>query len=62
MSSSFCDPMDVARQAPLSVGLPRQEYWSALPSLFPEDLPGPGIKLKSPALTGGLLTAEPSGI
>ena len=62
MSNSFATPWTVACQAPLSMGLPRQEYWSALPSLFPEDLPGPGIKLKSPALTGGLLTPELSGI
>ena len=34
----------VARQAPLSVGFPRQEYWSVLPLLSPGDLPDPGIK------------------
>ena len=28
---SLCDPMDVALQAPLSVGFSRQEYWSGLP-------------------------------
>ena len=28
----FCDPMDcIALQAPLSMGFPRQEYWSGLP-------------------------------
>ena len=28
-----CDPMDVAHQAPLSMGFSRQEYWSvAMPS------------------------------
>ena len=41
-------PWTVAHQAPLSVGFPRQEYWSGLPS--PEDLPDPGIKPASPAL------------
>ena len=35
------DPRTVARQAPLSVGFPRQESWSGLPS--PGDLPDPGI-------------------
>ena len=27
----LCDPMSVARQAPLSTGFSRQEYWSGLP-------------------------------
>ena len=30
---TLCDPVTVARQAPLSMGFPRQEYWSEL--LFP---------------------------
>ena len=34
----------VARQAPLSIGFSRQEYWSVLPCPPPEDLPNPGIK------------------
>ena len=53
----LCYPMDcVARQAPLSMGFPRQEYWSGLPCPPPGDLPNPGIKctsLMSPALAGG---------
>ena len=36
-------PWTVAHQAPLSVGFPRQEYWSGLPFLSPGDLPDPGI-------------------
>ena len=40
----------VARQAPLSMGFSRQEYWSGLPFLPPGDLPEPGIKPESPAL------------
>ena len=40
----------VARQAPLSVGFSRQEYWSGLPRTPPGDLPHPGIKPQSPAL------------
>ena len=46
----LCILWTVARQAPLSMGFPRQEYWSGL--LFPSlgDLPDPGIKPKSPAL------------
>ena len=34
----------VARQAPLSMGFPRQEYWSELPIPSPGDLPHPGIE------------------
>ena len=30
ISDSFVTPWTVARQAPLSVELPRQEYWSVL--------------------------------
>ena len=40
----------VARQAPLSMGFPRQEYWSGLPFPPPGDLPDPEIEPKSPAL------------
>ena len=45
----------VARQAPLSMGFSRQEYWSGLLCLPPEDLPHSGIELTSlnfPALAG----------
>ena len=48
-----------ARQAPLSMGFSRQEYWSGLPCPPPGDLPDPGIE---PGLTaGGFFTAEPLG-
>ena len=42
-------PWTVAHQASLSMGFPRQEYWSGL--LFPSlvDLPDPRIKPTSPA-------------
>ena len=49
----------VACQASLSMGFPRQEYWSGLPCPPPEDLPNPGIKatsLMSPALAGRIFT------
>ena len=39
----------VAHQPPLSMGFPRQEYWSELPFPSPGDLPNPGIKAVSPA-------------
>jgi hypothetical protein len=38
----------VAHQAPLSMGLPRQEYWSGLPFSLPGHLPDPRIKPTSP--------------
>ena len=33
-----------AHQAPLSVGFPRQEYWSGLPFPSPGELPNPGTE------------------
>ena len=33
-----------AHQSPLSMGFPKQEYWSGLPFPPPEDLPNPEIK------------------
>ena len=61
MSDFFVTPWTVARQAPLSVGFPRQEYWSGLPFPPPGDFPNPGIDSTSPALAGGFFTAEPPG-
>ena len=52
-------PWTVARQAPLSLEFPRQEYWSGLPFPSSGDLPDPGIKPTShmsPALAGGFFT------
>ena len=49
----------VARQAPVSMGFSRQEYWGGLPCPPPGDLPNPGIEsvsLKSPALAGMYFT------
>ena len=49
----------VARQAPLSLGISRQECWSGLPCPPSRDLPDPGIKptsLMSPALAGRFFT------
>ena len=41
-------PRTAARQAPLSVGFPRQEHWSGLPCSPPGDPPDPGTE---PCLT-----------
>ena len=38
----LCDPMDCSPQATLSMGFPRQEYWSGLPCPPPGDLPTQG--------------------
>ena len=43
------------------MGFPRQEHWSGLPFLTPEDLPDPGIEHASLALTGGSLPLAPPG-
>ena len=44
------DSWIVACQAPLSIGFPKQEYWSGLPFPSPGDLSNPGIEPASPAL------------
>ena len=54
----FVIPGTVAHQAPLSMGFSRQECWSGLPFLSPEDLPHPGIKSGSPALQADYLPTE----
>ena len=50
-----------ACQVPLSIGFPRQEYWSGLQFSSPGDLLDPGIKLIFPELAGEFFTAEPPG-
>ena len=60
----FATPGTVAHQAPQSVRLPRQEYWSGLPLPIPWDLPNPGIKFPfhvSPALAGRFLLLHQLG-
>ena len=42
--STFCDPVDVACWAPLSMGFSRQEEWSSLPYPSPRDLPDARIE------------------
>ena len=60
----FVIPWIVARQAPLSMGFLRQEYWSGVPFPPPGDLPDPGIQPVSPVapeLAGRIFTTEPPG-
>ena len=57
----FATPWTVAYQTPLSVGFPRQEYWSGSSFPTPGDLSDPGIEpasLASPALAGGFFTTS----
>ena len=59
---TLSDPQRVPRQAPLSIGLFRQEYWSGLPFLPLRDLPDPGIKPESLVFLAlaGRIKSQPS--
>ena len=57
----FTTPWATACQASLSMGFPRQEYWSGLPGPSPGDFPDPGMEPVSPALAGGFFTTELPG-
>ena len=54
-------PWTVARQAPLSFGFPRQEYWSRLPFPPPRALPNPGIKPIISCMVSRFFTTELPG-
>ena len=57
----FVTSWTAARQAPLSMGFPREEYRSGLPCPPPGDLPDSGIEPMTPALAGRFFTTEPLG-
>ena len=57
----FVTPWTVAHQVRLSIGFPRQEYWSGLPFPSPGDFPDPRIEPGSPALRADALPSEPPG-
>ena len=57
----FGTPWTIARQSPLLMGFPRQEYWNGLPFPSPGDLPDPEIKPVSLVLSGWFFTTEPPG-
>ena len=57
----FSGSWTVVLQAPLSMGFPRQEYWSGLLFPPPKDRPDPGIEPTSPALARGFFTTMPPG-
>ena len=56
----FATPWTVVHQAPLSMELSRQEYWSGLPFLlqgiFTTQVLNPHLLPVSPAVVGGFLT------
>ena len=54
-------PWTTARQAPLPIGIPRQEYWRGLPFPSPGDIPDPGITPMSPELQAGSLPLSHQG-
>ena len=61
LSDSFATPWTVTGLAPLSMGFPRQEYWSRLPFPTLGGLPHPEIKLRlwaSPAFAGRFFTTS----
>ena len=57
----FVTPCIVAHQAPLSMELSRQEYWSGLAFPTPGGLPNAGMEPMSPALAGEFFTTEALG-
>ena len=59
--SSVCLFETVACQAILSMGFPRQDYWSGLSFSSSGDLPDPGIEPMSPALQADSLLSEHQG-
>ena len=62
VSNSFMIPWTVAHQAPLSMELSRQEYWSGQPFPSPGDLPDPEIEPRSPAFQVDSLPSELLGL
>ena len=57
----FTTPWTAPYYAPLSMGFPRQEFWSGLPFPFVKDLPDPGIEAGSPELEADNLPSKSPG-
>ena len=60
-SLTLVTPWTVTHQAPLSMGLSRQEHWSGLPFPSLGELPDPRIEPRSPALQADSLPTELHG-
>ena len=56
---TLCDPMDLACQAPLSMGFPRQEYWDWEATSFSRGSSQPRNWTCISYLAGRFFTAEP---
>ena len=56
---TFVTSWTIAYQTPLSMGFPRQEYWSGLLFSSPRDLPDSRIKSGFPELQEDALLTEP---
>ena len=54
-------PWTIGYQAPVSIGFPKQEYWSMLPFPSRGDLPYPGIKPISSSLQADSLPLSHQG-
>ena len=61
VSDSFLTPWTLAHQAPLTMGFPREEYWSGWPFSSPGDHPYPGTEPRSSAGQADSSQSEPSG-
>ena len=61
VSYTFATPWTIACQVPLSMGFPRQQFWSGLPFPSPGDLRNLGIKPASPAWAAAFFPTEPPG-
>ena len=64
VASNSATSWAIACQAPMSVGYPRQEYWSELPRPPPGNLPDAGSEPPSPVsleVRADSLPLEPSG-
>ena len=61
MFNSLKTPLAIAHQSLLSMGFPRQEYWSGLPFSSPGDLPNAWIEPASPAFQADSLPLSHGG-
>ena len=58
---TLCDPMECSLPGLLSLGFPRQEYWSGLPFPPPGGLLDPEVEPMSPAFASEFFTTESQG-
>ena len=61
MPDTFVTALTIACQVPLSMGFPRQEYWSELSFPSPRDLPDSRIETVSPVLASGFFPSSQQG-